>query len=234
MSSQTYMHDKRFQNHNNNAAQAHKSALRLVTGGEHESHISSNTTRAAVANEVMQAAAPFNFPALSPSLKPKNPLRLVDTPPNTTTQKRRHAQSKRKDAATRDVIREMRKASMNQAVSADDPRWVLATKTRQELQGPAINPDKRAKLLSLATKLGIRAFDANLVIAIVQDEARRGELPLSVTAPAPKLLDRLTIIPPVKKQPHNQSWIWMAITVVTTIALAAIIFLALVRTFLAG
>jgi hypothetical protein len=36
-------------------------------------------------------------------------------------------------------------------------------------------PERRARLLALATRLGLRPFDANLVIALAQDRVRRGE-----------------------------------------------------------
>ena len=35
--------------------------------------------------------------------------------------------------------------------------------------------EDRRTLLALAQRLGIRSFDANLIVAIVQDRARRGE-----------------------------------------------------------
>lgn len=37
-------------------------------------------------------------------------------------------------------------------------------------------PDRRESLLRMARTMGLTVFDANLVIAIVQDQARRGKV----------------------------------------------------------
>ena len=55
-----------------------------------------------------------------------------------------------------------------------DPRWVLAVRTQQVLEGATLRPAVRAELLRVGRLLGLNPFDANLVIAIVQDQARRG------------------------------------------------------------
>ena len=43
------------------------------------------------------------------------------------------------------------------------------------LEGSVLPFEERRRLLSLAQRFGIRAFDANLIVALVQDRARRGE-----------------------------------------------------------
>ncbi|MEX2212795.1 MAG: hypothetical protein WD768_01620 [Phycisphaeraceae bacterium] len=60
---------------------------------------------------------------------------------------------------------------------ATDPRWVLALRTAESLDGSILSPEKREKLVRLGKVMGLTAFDANLVIAIVQDQARRGYAP---------------------------------------------------------
>lgn len=55
-----------------------------------------------------------------------------------------------------------------------DPRWVLAVRTQQVLQGTVLRPGDRQELLRVGKLLGLSPFDANLVVAIVQDRARRG------------------------------------------------------------
>jgi hypothetical protein len=55
-----------------------------------------------------------------------------------------------------------------------DPRWVLAIRTAESLQGTLLTPTQRDRLIRLGTMMGLTPFDANLVIAIVQDRARRG------------------------------------------------------------
>jgi hypothetical protein len=58
-----------------------------------------------------------------------------------------------------------------------DPRWVLALRTAEQLEGTILTVEKREGLLRVGTALGLTLFDANLVIAIVQDQARRGYSP---------------------------------------------------------
>jgi hypothetical protein len=63
---------------------------------------------------------------------------------------------------------------------ADDARLVLAIRVRDALDGgraAILAPDKRRDLVGSASRLGLKPFDANLIIAIVQDAARRGEPP---------------------------------------------------------
>lgn len=57
---------------------------------------------------------------------------------------------------------------------ATDPRWVLALRVREGLEGTLLRPAARQRLIRLGGVLGLTAFEANLVIAIVQDNARRG------------------------------------------------------------
>jgi predicted kinase len=74
-----------------------------------------------------------------------------------------------------------------------DARWQLAAETQRALQGAVLAYEDRKRLLALAAKLGIRAFDANLIVALVQDRARRGE-PIESAAGTIALLPRA--IPP--------------------------------------
>lgn len=69
-----------------------------------------------------------------------------------------------------------------------DPRWVLALRTAESLQGTILGPEKRERLVKVGKMMGLTAFDANLVIAIVQDQARRGYAPeYCATAGEPQL-----------------------------------------------
>jgi len=70
-----------------------------------------------------------------------------------------------------------------------DARWQLAEETQRALQGAILAYEDRRRLLELANRLGIRSFDANLIVAVVQDRARRGE-PLERAAAA------LEMVPP--------------------------------------
>jgi hypothetical protein len=58
-----------------------------------------------------------------------------------------------------------------------DARVVLARRASELLEGgraARLAPERRQGLERLATRLGLRAFDASLVIAIAQDAARTG------------------------------------------------------------
>ncbi|MEM6458057.1 MAG: hypothetical protein AAF710_01555 [Planctomycetota bacterium] len=74
-----------------------------------------------------------------------------------------------------------------------DPRWVLAVRTAEQLEGSVLTPEKRERLLRLGRGFGLGVFDANLVIAIVQDQARRGHAPAYCPAAAEP---QLRLVPP--------------------------------------
>lgn len=72
----------------------------------------------------------------------------------------------------REVERENQHAA---TLSPDDARWILARRTAEAIEGgraAILRPEVRVRLLAIGQRLGLRPFDANLVIAIVQDEAR--------------------------------------------------------------
>jgi hypothetical protein len=84
------------------------------------------------------------------------------------------------------------------AIAADDVRWALAQQVQESLEGgraALMRPESRRRLIDNAEKLGLRPFDANLVIAIVQDAARHGE-PLDLAAS-----HRLALVPVREKRP---------------------------------
>lgn len=108
------------------------------------------------------------------------------------------------DPAVSAQRRANRVATENQAaagLSALDPRWIFAVQVAKNIEGgraAILIPERRHKLLIIATSLGLRPFDANLVIAVVQDGARSGEGSLSNEAE-----DRLKLIRPAD-QPHSR------------------------------
>ena len=76
-----------------------------------------------------------------------------------------------------------------------DPRWVLAVRVAEHLQGSILPPMARDRLVRLGKTLGLSPFDANLIIAIVQDQARRGYAPAYCpTASEPQL----RMVPPAR------------------------------------
>lgn len=73
------------------------------------------------------------------------------------------------------VERENRSAA---GLSAADARALLGEATAAALDGgraAILSPERRRRLVAIGERLGVRAFDANLVIAVVQDRVRRGE-----------------------------------------------------------
>lgn len=92
-----------------------------------------------------------------------------------------------------DAIEEVRRENVAAAAMAPtDPRWVLALRVYESIEGgraAVLRPEKRRNLMALATRLGLRPFDANLVIAIVQDAARAGEPRLG-----PDVTSRLSLV----------------------------------------
>lgn len=111
---------------------------------------------------------------------PTSQLRLVGTD---------EATSRRIDHMRRDIAAENRVAAGNRALEPTDPRWVLAARAYGQLQGSTLSPERRERVMRTARTLGVRPFDANVIIAIVQDQARRGQ-PLGTTRPMLELIDR--------------------------------------------
>lgn len=60
---------------------------------------------------------------------------------------------------------------------SSDPRWVLAVRTAELLQGNILSPERRERIVRMAKLFDLTPFDANMIIAIVQDQARRGIAP---------------------------------------------------------
>ena len=117
-----------------------------------------------------------------------------------------------------EVARSNRQAA---AIDALDARWVFACRVASSLEGgkaAILRPEARDRLLSQASRLGLRQFDANLVIAIVQDSARCGEDALGLAT-----AERLPLI----RKPHTPSpvtlpvWARLGISMAVGVVLAA-------------
>jgi hypothetical protein len=94
--------------------------------------------------------------------------------------------SRESQRAKLEVIKENRLAANmgGPGLDPNDPRWILAMQTQARLQGAMLTPERRDELLKSGKRLGLRPFEANLVIAIVQDKARTG-LAADQQAPLP-------------------------------------------------
>lgn len=113
-----------------------------------------------------------------------------------------------------DVVREnlaARSFAVGEArggLGATDPRWLLAVKTSSLLEGgkaALLTPAKRRSVMTLAKQLGLRPFEASLVVAVVQDGARAGEGALS-----PGVKQRLSLVAAgssaVPAEPKRARW----------------------------
>lgn len=120
------------------------------------------------------------------------------------------------------------------ALMGDDARWVFAVRVRREVQGghaAIVTPESRKRLLKLANRLGLRDFDANLVIAIVQDDARThgGTLPV----PSDAVRGPLNLVRPAETPRTKFGWradhIRALAPFAASVALAAVFCVAAVR-----
>ncbi len=77
--------------------------------------------------------------------------------------------------ARQNIALENRLAAETPQLDSARPQWLFAGHVLKALEGSILPPHRRRELLHRAHQLGVRDFDANLVIAVVQDRARRGE-----------------------------------------------------------
>lgn len=125
------------------------------------------------------------------ALPQRNAARAVVALVSTAPTVERPSEAARRAARELEVARANRQAA---AIDAVDARWVLACRVAASLEGgraAILRPESRDRLLSQASRLGLRPFDANLIIAIVQDSARCGEEPLGLAT-----AERLPLIRP--------------------------------------
>jgi hypothetical protein len=133
-------------------------------------------------------------------------LRLAIPSPDRTVAAPRRAATAPADAAT--------------TLAPGDPRWVLAVRTAELLQGAVLGPDDREQLLRTGRVLGLNPFQSNLVIAVVQDQARRG------LGPGHGVRE-LAFIPPAAPASHVRPWrvalVTAALIVVESLLLWAVL-----------
>ena len=70
-------------------------------------------------------------------------------------------------------------------------------RTAELLQNDILPPDRRERIVRMARLFDLTAFDANMIIAIVQDQARRGIAPHLCAAAGEAQLRMIT--PPQRK-----------------------------------
>ncbi|MBX3363230.1 MAG: hypothetical protein KF866_00570 [Phycisphaeraceae bacterium] len=107
------------------------------------------------------------------------------------------------------------------ALPPADARWALAVHTSRALEGghaAVLTPDARRRIVRLAVGMGLREFDANLVIAIVQDGVRSGSGPLS-----PEVESRLTLVRPAQRATPFPGTLWWKLCCAITLAVAIVL-----------
>lgn len=88
-----------------------------------------------------------------------------------------------------------------------DPRWVLAVRTAEVMEaGGVLPPDRRERLTRVGRMLGLTAFDVSLVIAIVQDQVRRGHSTLNAPGAGVEQLQMIQMKPGVKGSAWSRWW----------------------------
>ena len=111
-----------------------------------------------------------------------------------------------------------------------DPRWVLALRTAEQLEGTILTLDRREKLVRLGQLMHLTPFDTNLVIAIVQDQARRGILPQDCPS-ASELQLAMVPLPQLTRGPsrwNRMAWV-TAILVATMVTMEIVVILMFLR-----
>lgn len=162
----------------------------------------------------------MNRPADHPALRLVNSAdssaRLVSFPRNTAHRRpaihvapgiapsRRETASPTLVAARRSISQANVLAS---GMSPLDARWVFALRAAGSLEGgiaAILRPEVRRRLVTEAQGLGLRPFDANLIIAIVQDGRRSGAGGLN-----PEVESRLTLIQAPELVPAARPARWL-------------------------
>ncbi len=131
--------------------------------------------------------------------QPRRTLRMSDAPTARRYVLRDLGKSSRTRADRQPAADALPSAKAAASMQPDDPRWVLAVRTRELMQGALLAPEHRSNLLRLGRILGLTPFEANLVIAIVQDQARRGEV-------LEAAVDNLSMVPRYRRTRAARRW----------------------------
>ncbi len=91
----------------------------------------------------------------------------------------------------RSAVQQENRSAAGITIPSLDPRWQLASTAYSQLQEGPLTPGQRSRLIDQASGMGLRTFDASLIIAIAQDHARTGR-PLRDAAPTLDLVKMRT------------------------------------------
>lgn len=124
---------------------------------------------------------------------------------------------RRRAAALREIALENRLAAGTSALDPPSPYLSLASRVQTRLQGCILSPESRESILDDADRLGIREFDAHLVMAVMQDRARRDE-------PMDDIIGVLDVLSHGSQRPvrSNARWILGGATIGLAIGLATL------------
>ena len=103
-----------------------------------------------------------------------------------------------------------------------DPRWVLAVRTAEQFEGSVLGPERRQQLIRLGQMLGLNVFDTNLIIAIVQDQARRGHVPSACPAAGESRL-AMVRLPANRSAGRRTRWLVIGAAVAMILTMEAIL-----------
>jgi hypothetical protein len=104
----------------------------------------------------------------------------------------------------REMIARENLASAETGPGPTDQRLLVIEEIVRRLQGTLITPEDRTALLAFGRTRGVRCFDMNLLIAMVQDRVRRGERPAGLElahtrAPSPSSGGTVRVIDPASR-----------------------------------
>ena len=117
------------------------------------------------------------------------PSLVIETTPESESSDSRSRALRALETTRRRVALENRLAADAPELDPRSPHLRLAGRVAGALEGAVLPPERRAELVAHARDLGVREFDANLVIAVIQDRMRRGE-PLDDVLGPLEVLDR--------------------------------------------
>jgi len=103
------------------------------------------------------------------------------------------------------------------ALDLEDARLVFALRVADRLdagRAAVLTPEKRSRLMKLSARMGLEPFDASLVIAIVQDAARRGE-----ATGDPLTTGRLKLVKPAARRTDAELLMFAASVILAAIAI---------------
>jgi len=128
--------------------------------------------------------------------------------------------------ARRAIRQENERAARMAYEGGEDVRRILAMRTAEVLEGgraAILAPQRRRELVRQGERFGMRPFEANLVIAVVQDAARLGE-----TVEDEAVARSLQVIPePPSESPWEDRWTWARLWLASA-ALAGLVLMFLV------